>query len=527
MRIKFPLYLQITFILLLNLSLLLATVITIVSTRFQWGWEALIYSPISLKMKEIAFIIHQQTELLPRQSWDKALQDFGKFYGVKLYLFDMHGHQIAGESVLVPGKIMQRISRPLFFPGFLTDKPGKPPKIMAPGRPQPKFPESMPPPLLYQHEPPPQGKFPNTFLPPKLLTAPPLFLALGPSPDRFVIHTSQPNRFWIGVMIPLKSIRGPGTLLATTENLWQTGLIFDFIYLFIFAGGIFLLSIIVWWPFVYSMTAALDKLTQAAEKIAEGKFGTAISIKRHDEIGRLGQSINTMSERLQMYINGQKRFLSDIAHELCSPIARLQIATELLDSTDQASRNNATKDIREDVELMSSLINELLAFSKAGILGKEIELTTISIPELVQSVAAKFPAQNNILLDIQPQLFCCGNRMLLQRALENILRNALRYAGDYGPIAIKAARKDKDIVITVTDSGPGVSTEELKFLGQPFYRPERSRSRSSGGIGLGLAIVKTCIEACNGVLYIKNKQPSGLEIEIVLQTSEAESLPKI
>jgi two-component system sensor histidine kinase CpxA len=96
------------------------------------------------------------------------------------------------------------------------------------------------------------------------------------------------------------------------------------------------------------------------------------------------------------------------------------------------------------------------------------------------------------------------------------MRNADRYAPDSGPLLIKAERIDKHIIIKFADNGPGVPPDTLELLCEPFYRPESSRNRSSGGVGLGLAIVKTCIESCQGSVALRNRQPTGLEVEIKL-----------
>jgi two-component system, OmpR family, sensor histidine kinase CpxA len=105
----------------------------------------------------------------------------------------------------------------------------------------------------------------------------------------------------------------------------------------------------------------------------------------------------------------------------------------------------------------------------------------------------------------------------LFRALSNLLRNAIRYAGSAGPIAISSEEASGEIVITVADRGPGVPEPELDKIFTPFYRQELSRTRETGGAGLGLAIVKSCIESCKGTVCCRNRLPSGLEVEIRLR----------
>ena len=105
---------------------------------------------------------------------------------------------------------------------------------------------------------------------------------------------------------------------------------------------------------------------------------------------------------------------------------------------------------------------------------------------------------------------------LLVRALANIIRNAVKYAGDAGPIQVSAKRKENKTEIEIRDSGPGVPDDLLEQLFEPFFRPQPSRDRGSGGVGLGLAIVKTCIETCKGTVYARNLKPKGFAVTITL-----------
>ena len=104
----------------------------------------------------------------------------------------------------------------------------------------------------------------------------------------------------------------------------------------------------------------------------------------------------------------------------------------------------------------------------------------------------------------------------LSRAIANLLRNAVRYAGEAGPVALTAKRDLGQIAITVADNGPGLPEDEIDRVFTPFYRVETSRNRGTGGVGLGLAIVKNCVEACNGSVRCRNRVPAGLEVEIRL-----------
>jgi len=579
MKFRFPLYAQIICVFLSNLALLIGLRYAVFSSHFHVGWDSILYSPISEKVQGIAFDVFKQYQTRPESEWTSVLNEYGDFYRVKLYVFDSQGHQVAGEHVELPEAVMRKITEdPLgqrfrgphgagphemrkFVMSTASSKqnlgseggPPNPPWLEAdngpPPPPPPEFepgrgPEG-PPVMQFQafsdgpqsHGPRSEEHFPS---PPRFFG--PFDQLLGrphlPPPARLMVYSKNPDLFWVGAMFPMHwrkpiTTNGafdpkqflPGTLVAVTPNIWQTKLISDYGNLGLVILFIFVLSLALWWPFVFLLTRALGKLVRATESIAEGKFETSLNINRLDEIGRLAQAISIMSSRLKAYVGGQKRFLGDIAHELCSPIARLQVALEILERTATKEQETSIRDIREEVQQMSLLINELLAFSKAGIQGRETALKGIEVEPLIDAAVARSCADQtgDIRVNIEVGLGCLCDEVLLERALGNVLRNAIRYAGDHGPITVDAHRSNDDVLIVVSDCGPGVPEAAIKSLGEPFYRPEESRNRSFGGVGLGLAIVKSCVEACHGVFKVENIPPHGLRVEMRLKRCEIET----
>lgn len=350
-----------------------------------------------------------------------------------------------------------------------------------------------------------------------------------PAHGRFLIHTTKPDHFYFGTRIDLASesyLRpGPSVLLASTDNIWQTGLLLDFKVLAMAGGAIALLSIIFWLPFIYRITRALSDLTLATERIAEGKFDTRLVTRRKDEIGRLSEAVNSMAERLNGFVGGQKRFLADISHELFSPLARLQVALEILDESSTKDQKALIDDIREEVEEMNHLINELIAFSKAELKGQSRNLVSVNIDEMLFELRDRLSLKERAEIEIPDGLCVTGDRLLLERSFSNVLRNSVRYAGDGTPISVMATVAGNNVSIIMQDRGPGVPAEALKHLAEPFFRPEKSRSRDTGGVGLGLAIVKSCVEACGGTLQVRNREGGGLEVEVTLKLASEATEP--
>src|SRR5262249_50726227 len=148
-----------------------------------------------------------------------------------------------------------------------------------------------------------------------------------------------------------------------------------------------------------------------------------------------------------------------------------------------------------------------------------VKLETLLLRPIIDRVLAReASAQDRIEVDVPSDVKVLAEPELLERALANVVRNAIRYAGQAGPIAVTASAQGSNVLISVADQGPGVPETALSQIGVPFFRPEASRSRETGGVGLGFAIVKTCVEACQGKLSLRNRQPTGLQVDMTFKT---------
>ncbi len=344
-----------------------------------------------------------------------------------------------------------------------------------------------------------------------------------PARDRFIVRTEKPTRFWIGTGLVISSTEGgepiPATLIALSDNLWQSTLLVDVHFVTGAAVIIVLLSLLFWCPFIYRITHSLAQLTVTTERIAQGHFDTQLTRRGNDEIGRLSEAVNLMADRLNSFVYGQRRFLGGIAHELFSPLARLQAALQLLDESVSTEHKDLILDIREEVDEMNDLVHEVLAFSKAGLRGKQVELDAVNLRGLFEDLLKRLGVQEQVQLDVSGDLNVLADSLLLERSISNIVRNSIRYAGEFGPIFVTSSRQGTEISVVIADNGPGVPEEALKHLGEPFFRSEPSRTRSSGGLGLGLAIVKSCVNACGGSVLLRNRQGRGFEVEVRLKTA--------
>ncbi len=347
-------------------------------------------------------------------------------------------------------------------------------------------------------------------------------LSMPPAAKRFLVY--EKGLYWIGLRMSPRlnsgQYRGPTTLLLASTSLLKGGLVLDSTPFWI-GAGILLGSALFWVPLVRRITVPLRRMRLAAEQMAQGHFDKRLDLERSDEIGSLATSLNHLAMRLEEYVTGKTQFLGDIAHELGSPLARLQYAVAIMESQAQPAMQPILDDVREEVAQMAALLEEILQFTKAG-LHSELHLQPVDLLEELEHVLQQENiAQEKVSPQFKRGVSVLADPLYLRRAIANILRNSLRYAPEAGPIAVEARRHGSDVLLTISDKGPGVPAELVHRLCDPFFRTETARTREAGGVGLGLSIVKRCVEACGGTVLLRNQLPQGLVVEIRLPAAGA------
>ena len=263
----------------------------------------------------------------------------------------------------------------------------------------------------------------------------------------------------------------------------------------------------------------LQKATFDIQKNLNNRKNLARLSERRDEFGELARDFDVMANHLQSMLESQKQLVSDVSHELRSPLTRLQVALELAHS----SANNANQSQLQRIELeanrMNQMLDNLLTLSKLE--SAEIHTTnaTFDLCQLIEIVVedGRFEAEQHGIyfnLNLPETIEFVGNRESLISGIENIVRNAIRFAGDRGCITIEVVKTDSGLVLSISDTGPGVPETELPHLFDPFYRPDDDRARKSGGVGLGLSIAQRAFALNGGEIRAENIQPHGLRLTI-------------
>ena len=274
------------------------------------------------------------------------------------------------------------------------------------------------------------------------------------------------------------------------------------------------------------LTSPVAKLQKATQQLAKGDLTTRVGSvleKRGDEFADLGHDFDLMAERIEWLINSQRRLLSDISHELRSPLARLNVALELARKRTGSEAVASLDRIEREAERMNELISELLGLARLDSGAEAIEEKSIVLADLVQEVAADadFEATSqNRRVSVMESEDCVvtGSPELLRSAIENIVRNGLHYTARDTQVEVRLSCSqihDRDYaVVEVIDQGPGVPEDALEELFRPFYRVEEARDRLSGGSGLGLAIAERIIRLHGGTVEATNASEKGLRVEI-------------
>lgn len=480
-RLRGSLGARIVLIAALNLALLTGVGLVASGVRVPLSPRQLLMQMSANRISDVSRQVALDLQRTPREGADELLARYSSTYNARFMVASNDGVRLAGAPIDIPAVVRSGIAGP---------PPG--------GRPGPF------------EGPRPGGRFPAPSGPGRV---PP-----RPTTPPFLMMDTGGEKYWIGVRIPIQfagSEITPGTLLIASSSLNQP-LLFPARVI-----GWALLALVItlacWWPTLRGITKGLGTIEHATGRIAEGRFDTRIEIGRRDEIGRLSASIERMAARLGALVTGQKRFLGDTAHELRSPLGRMQVALEILDTRIGEAERGYVRDLKEDVEALSLLTDELLQYAKAELTDRSVVPSSVALAPLVDRAIAREAAGFTCHIRVERGMTVSADPQLLERALSNVVRNAVKYAGAAGPIEITAAAENGQVVVSVADSGPGVAPASLERIFEPFFREDDARGRRTGGVGLGLAIVRSAIEASGGSVSCRNREPHGLEVILRLE----------
>lgn len=292
------------------------------------------------------------------------------------------------------------------------------------------------------------------------------------------------------------------------------GLYWVFFVAFVISG------VISWWLAIKTVRPIQD-IAFASGLHDEEDFLSKIDVKilkRPDEIGELARQLQLSGIKIQELIKKQKDLLRDVSHEVRTPLARLQIATETLQL--DAGDERALNQIKDEILIIDQLVQDLLHLSHFDRPSKSHQIENFKVNTLVDefierskilastknlSITSSSTNTNNV--DVK------GNKFLLDRALDNLMSNAIRHSPNNSEIEIKTEIDNENCYISISDQGEGVIEESLEKIFEPFHRLDTSRNRETGGFGLGLSLVKQIVELHKGSVNAFN-HPNGLLVKL-------------
>lgn len=279
------------------------------------------------------------------------------------------------------------------------------------------------------------------------------------------------------------------------------------------------------------LVAPVDQLRRATRQIAAGDLNVRVSPKlrgRRDELGRLASDLDTMSERVRNLLELKQQLLRDVSHELRSPLARLQLALSLARRQESADAGRHLARIACEADRLEQLIARTLRLASLERPMQGLERAPVELAELLAHIVADVSIEAEahgcrVALSCEGALGSRGDPELLRSALENVIRNGVRYSPPGSQVEITGRRLEGRIEVVVRDCGPGVPEKDLQHIFEPFYRVDAARNRAMGGDGLGLAIAARAVAIHGGTIEARNLSSIGLAVHIGLPAITAEA----
>lgn len=270
----------------------------------------------------------------------------------------------------------------------------------------------------------------------------------------------------------------------------------------------------------------VEHMTDIAREIGEGDLSRRIDVRSEDEMGRLATTLNWMIGRLEEAFQKQRQFAADASHELRTPLAIIQAESSLaLDKRrTQAEYKRSLELVSQEVNYMSEIIGKLLMLERQDSAGELTSFLNVNIKDLITELSLDIEAlaqEKSVAFSLGPMedLAVKGDRLKLRQLFLNILDNAIRYTPSGGAVSSTLVRKNGFALVSISDTGMGIPTEDLPYIFDRFYRVDKARSRAEGGLGLGLAIANSVAKLHGGTIEVESQVGKGSTFYITLPLS--------
>ena len=255
--------------------------------------------------------------------------------------------------------------------------------------------------------------------------------------------------------------------------------------------------------FLKNQTRPIVNLAKAAERFGRGENIDEFRPSGALEIRKAGLEFDKMRKRIMRHLNQRSEMLSGISHDLRTPLTRLKLQISFIKDEE------LSKKMSSDIDEMETMLNEYLQFTSSSYLEKN---ETFDISELIESTINKYD-NDNISKKLIPRVYMNGRKNLIQRSLNNIIDNSIKYANK---INLELSKKNNNIIITIDDDGLGIPENEYQNVFKPFYKLDKSRGDSKSSVGLGLSITSDIIKSHGGNIILERSPINGLRVKVFL-----------
>ncbi len=285
-------------------------------------------------------------------------------------------------------------------------------------------------------------------------------------------------------------------------------------------GALLLAFVFVAGPLTFSIARPIEKLRALAVELGRGNLAVRSHAVRRDEIGDLGRAFDAMAAQIQRLRSAERELLGDVSHELRTPLARMRVVLELAQDADLARTHRYLGEITTDLTELEQLVDDIITSARLDTetarwdearppLRRQQLAIDLVLDAAIARFRAAYPARALHVQRPPTGSVVDGDPAMIRRVIENLLDNARKYSAEDAPIELRVERRDTAIHVEVIDRGVGIATEDQSRVFAGFFRADRSRTRSSGGVGLGLALARRIVSAHGGEIGFSSKVDRG------------------
>jgi signal transduction histidine kinase len=326
-----------------------------------------------------------------------------------------------------------------------------------------------------------------------------------------ITHTTEEQKVIVGAIVMNSSTKDIENILGSLE---QRAIIFSLtLAMFIVIFAIYFSS---------RLTNPLTKVINSIDRLSDGFLEEGVSIKGYNEIEKISDSFNKMLSRMQKIENSRQEFVSNVSHELKTPITSIKVLADSLlmqEDTPVELYREFLLDITEEIERENKIINDLLSLVKLNKTAGDMNITSININELLEQILKRLrpiaKRQNvEMIYESFRPVMAEVDEVKISLAVSNLIENAIKYNTGDGWVRVSLNADHKYFFIKVSDSGIGIPEEVQDLIFERFYRVDKARSRETGGTGLGLAITKSVVQMHRGAIRVYSKEGEGTTFNV-------------